>query len=90
MNDHEGQVSSENCYMGEKNKYPQDLSHCIWGTLYYRHLIFSLTIIGVLKKSIAQSIPDAMTKAENSVQERQKVGKLEKVEEAPWERAPLH
>lgn len=31
-----------------------------------------------------------MTKAENSVQERQKVGKLEKVEEAAWERAPLH
>lgn len=49
LNDHEGQVSSENCYMGEKKNYPHDLSHYT-GELCYRHLTFSLIIIGVLKK----------------------------------------
>ena len=56
-------------------------------------LTVSLTITGVLKKkkkkSIARSIPGAMTKAEKSLQVRQKGGKWEKVEEVAWEREPL-
>lgn len=90
LNDHEGQVSSENCYMGEKKNYPHDLSHYT-GELCYRHLTFSLIIIGVLKKkkSGAQSVPGAMTKAEKTVQMRPKVGKLEEAEEDAWEGAPL-